>query len=81
MEPLVSAQSPLSATVALKLSEKFHRLAIFVSILWWRIHPNTLFKFAGPRHIHLTRLIFSKTTLNTVFNLYLEIIKWIIDIE
>ena len=44
------SRSASSATVALKLSQKFRRFAIFASILWWWIHLNTLSQFARPLH-------------------------------
>jgi hypothetical protein len=47
---VLSSRSASSATVALKLSQKFRRFAIFESILWWWIHLNTLSQFARPLH-------------------------------
>jgi hypothetical protein len=47
---VLSSRSASSATVALKLSQKFRRFAIFASILWWWIHLNTLSQFARPLH-------------------------------
>jgi len=44
----LSSRSASSATVALKLSQKFRRFAIFASIVWWWIHLNTLSQFARP---------------------------------
>ncbi|AGI69441.1 hypothetical protein OAN307_c40200 [Octadecabacter antarcticus 307] len=47
---LVTAQRLSSATVALKLSEKFRRFVILVSIRSCWIHLSTLSSFAGPLH-------------------------------
>jgi hypothetical protein len=47
---VLASRSASSATVALKLSQKFRRFAIFASILWWWIHLNTLSQFARPLH-------------------------------